>query len=67
MKKTAFFTGMGALAALTGCTCQKNQQPNVVFFFADDIGKEQISHVITYGTMAAKSAIKDVAVRWCRS
>ena len=24
-------------------------------------GKEQISHVITYGTMAAKSAIKDVA------
>ena len=39
MKKTALFTGMGALAALTGCTGEK-QQPNIVFFFADDIGVE---------------------------
>ena len=30
-------------------------------YIEDKYGKEQISHVITYGTMAAKSAIKDVA------
>ena len=30
-------------------------------YIEEKYGKEQISHVITYGTMAAKSAIKDVA------
>ena len=30
-------------------------------YIEEKYGKEQISHVITYGTMASKSAIKDVA------
>ncbi len=30
-------------------------------YIEEKYGKEQISHVVTYGTMAAKSAIKDVA------
>ena len=34
-------TGIGALAALAGCTsAQQPSKPNIVFFFADDIGTE---------------------------
>ena len=34
-------TGIGALAALAGCTSvQQPSKPNIVFFFADDIGAE---------------------------
>lgn len=32
--------GAGALAALVGCTSNKPEKPNIVFFFADDIGAE---------------------------
>ena len=31
---------MGALAAAAGCCPQEEQKPNIVFFFADDIGTE---------------------------
>ena len=40
MKKSLVFSGMGALAALTGCSSPETQKPNIVFFFADDIGTE---------------------------
>ena len=40
MKKTLVFSGMGALAAMTGCSPTQPQKPNIVFFFADDIGVE---------------------------
>ena len=39
-KKAALLSGVGALAALTGCSSEQNQKPNIVFFFADDIGVE---------------------------
>ena len=32
--------GVGTLAALAGCSAPKQQKPNIVFFFADDIGAE---------------------------
>lgn len=31
---------MGALAAVAGCSSPQEQKPNIVFFFADDIGTE---------------------------
>ena len=40
MKKSLIFSGMGALAAAAGCCPQEEQKPNIVFFFADDIGTE---------------------------
>ncbi|MBL7764675.1 MAG: DNA polymerase III subunit alpha [Chitinophagaceae bacterium] len=33
----------------------------VVEYIVDTYGKNQVAHIITYGTMAAKSSIKDVA------
>jgi len=33
----------------------------VVEYIVDKYGKNQVAHIITYGTMAAKSSIKDVA------
>lgn len=32
--------GVGAAAALAGCSSEQTQKPNIVFFFADDIGAE---------------------------
>jgi arylsulfatase A len=40
MKKSTVISGVGALAAMAGCTSQQSQKPNIVFFFADDIGVE---------------------------
>lgn len=37
--KSLFLTGAAAMAAATGCT-EKQTKPNIVFFFADDIGTE---------------------------
>lgn len=33
----------------------------VIDYVVDKYGKEQVAHIVTYGTMAAKSSIKDVA------
>ena len=33
----------------------------VIDYVVDKYGKAQVAHIVTYGTMAAKSSIKDVA------
>ena len=40
MKKSLIYSGVGALAAVAGCSSPESQKPNIVFFFADDIGVE---------------------------
>jgi DNA polymerase-3 subunit alpha len=33
----------------------------VIDYVVDKYGKQQVAHIVTYGTMAAKMSIKDVA------
>ena len=39
-KLTKIGAGVSAAAAMAGCSDEKAQKPNIVFFFADDIGAE---------------------------
>ena len=39
----------------------KEQLNEYADLLKEKYGKEKVAHIITYGTMAAKSAIKDVA------